>query len=251
MRTGTFAFVLTLVLAALAAPASAASQSSYREQARPAYTRGWEFMKAENWESAAKSFQEAVDKDSEFEDAYYGLGLANMRLRKYAEALSAYTRCRDLYLAAAGKRFADRQEAQRYRQDRLREIDEIIRSYQGFGTQSAATTERLRQLNEQRRQLQEYFQRGVNMSVDNTIPGFVHLALGSAYFRIEQWPAAEREYKAAIAADPRSGEAFNNLAVVYLQTGRFKEADDAVRSAEKAGFKVHPQLKADIKAKLG
>ena len=59
--------------------------------------------------------------------------------------------------------------------------------------------------------------------------------MGSAYFRLQQWPDAEREYKAAIAADPKSGEAFNNLAVVYLQTGRFKEADDAVKSAEKAG----------------
>jgi Flp pilus assembly protein TadD len=75
--------------------------------------------------------------------------------------------------------------------------------------------------------------------------------LGSAYFRLQQWAEAEREYKAAIATDPKSGEAYNNLAVVYLQTGRFKEADDAVKSAEKAGFNVHPQLKQDIKAKLG
>ena len=45
-----------------------------------------------------------------------------------------------------------------------------------------------------------------------------HLALGSAYFRTEQFPDAEREYKAAIAVEPKSGEAFNNLAALYLQT---------------------------------
>ncbi len=77
------------------------------------------------------------------------------------------------------------------------------------------------------------------------------LALGSAYFRLQKWPDAEREYRAALAANPKSGEAYNNLAVVYLQTGRFKEADDAVKAAEKAGYTVHPQLKQDIKAKLG
>jgi tetratricopeptide (TPR) repeat protein len=239
--------VLILALAATAA----AQPSINRERAKPLYLRGWEHMKVEAWAEAAKAFQDAIDRDVEYEDAYYGLGLAEMRLRKYSEALTAYSKCRDLYQAQAGKRFTDRQEAQRYRQDRLRDIDEVIRSYQGLGAQSLATQERLRQLSEQRRQLQEYFTRGGNIAVESTVPAFVHLALGSANFRMERWPDAEREYKAAIAADPRSGEALSNLAVVYLQTGRFKEADDAVKSAEKAGYKVHPQLKQDIKAKVG
>jgi hypothetical protein len=74
---------------------------------------------------------------------------------------------------------------------------------------------------------------------------------GARTFAPSNGPSAEREYKAANAVDPKSGKAFNNLAVVYLQTGRARETDEAVRSAEKAGYKVHPQLKADIKAKLG
>ena len=44
-------------------------------------------------------------------------------------------------------------------------------------------------------------------------------------------------------------EAYSNLAVVYLQTGRFDEAERAVKSAEKVGFKVNPMLKEDIAAK--
>ena len=88
------------------------------------------------------------------------------------------------------------------------------------------------------------------MTVENSVPAFVYLALGSAYFRTEQFPDAEREYRAAIAVEPKSGEAFNNLAALYLQTGRYKEADEAVKSAERAGFRVHPQLKQDIKDKL-
>ncbi len=180
----------------------------------------------------------------------YGLGLASMRLKNYAEAIAAYLRCRDLYREQAGKQFSNRQDAQRYRQDRLTEIDEVIRQYQS-GPQTASSQDRLRQLTQQRRDIQQYISRGNNLTVENAVPAFVHLALGSAYFRTEQWSDAEREYKTAIASDPKSGEAFNNLAVVYLQTGRAKEADEAIRSAEKAGFKVHPQLKADIKAKVG
>jgi tetratricopeptide (TPR) repeat protein len=246
MRSATFV-VAAIVIGAIAG--EAAQLSINRERARPAYMKAWDHMRVEAWAEAAKSFQEAIDRDPEFEDAYYGLGLADMRLRRYGEAIAAYRKCRELYEATAGRRFTDRQEAQRYRQDRLTQLDELIRSYQGATT--LAAQENLRKLNEQRRQLQEYLTRGGNINVENSVPAFVSLALGSAYFRTEQWDAAEREYKAAIAADPKSGEAFNNLAVVYLQTGRPKEANEAVRSAERAGFKVHPQLKADIKAKIG
>ena len=115
---------------------------------------------------------------------------------------------------------------------------------------AAATQDRLRQLQQQRREIEDYIARGSNMTVANSVPAFVYLALGSAYFRTEQFPDAEREYRAAIAVEPKSGEAFNNLAALYLQTGRYKEADEAVKSAERAGFRVHPQLKQDIKDKL-
>ena len=39
---------------------------------------GWENMKAEAWDKAAKSFQAAVDIDQTYELAYYMLGRANM-----------------------------------------------------------------------------------------------------------------------------------------------------------------------------
>jgi tetratricopeptide (TPR) repeat protein len=224
-------------------------QSPERQRARPYYSKGLALMQTESWADAAKSFQQAIDVDREFEDAYYWLGLANMRLRNYSGALLAYTKCRDLYQALAGKQFTTRQEAQRYRQDRLTELDEAIRQNQS-GPQSLASQERGRQLQDQRRQVQDYAQRGNSLTVANTVPAFVYVGLGSAYFRTEQWSEAEREYKAAIAVDPKAGEAYNNLAVVYLQTQRYKEAEDSVKAAEKAGYKVHPQLKEDIKAKL-
>lgn len=203
-------------------------------------------MRVEAWPEAAKSFQQAIDVDSQFEDAYYSLGRANMNMKKFVEAIAAYTRARDLYRAQAGRQFTNQQEAQRYRQDRLTEIDEVIRQIQS-GPQNLQMQERLRQVQEQRRQVQQYFQRGVNISIENSVPAFVSLALGSAYFRSGKFAEAEHEYKAAIAADPKAGEAHNNLAVVYLETGRLEEAERSVAAAERAGYKVHPQLKQDIK----
>jgi Flp pilus assembly protein TadD len=58
---------------------------------------------------------------------------------------------------------------------------------------------------------------------------------------------AEEEYKAAIRADPKAGEAHNNLAVIYLLTNRPKEAAAEVKAAEKSGLRVNPELKEQIR----
>ena len=78
------------------------------------------------------------------------------------------------------------------------------------------------------------------------MPAYVSLALGSAYFRSGQFVDAEREYKVAIASDPRAGEAHNNLAVVFFETDRIAEAEASVKEAKKAGYKVNPQLEQAI-----
>jgi hypothetical protein len=46
------------------------------------------------------------------------------------------------------------------------------------------------------------------------------------------------------------GEAHNNVAVVYMLTGRLDEAKAEVKLAEKAGFKVNPKFKEDLEQRL-
>src|SRR3982750_1075776 len=123
MRTTISAALLVLV----AVSSALAQTSPERERARPYYRTGWEHMRVEAWPDAAKAFQQAIDIDPQFEDAYYGLGRASMGMKQFAQAVSAYMKCRDLYRSQAGRQFSSQQEAQRYRQDRLTEIDEVIR----------------------------------------------------------------------------------------------------------------------------
>ena len=163
-------------------------------------------------------------------------------------AIDVLSACRDLYQASAGRRFSSQQDAQRYRFDRITELDEQIRQVQS-GPQTQQAQELMRQLNTQRRDIQNAIQSGNSMTVDATVPPWVRLSLGSAYFRSGRMADAEREYKAAIAADGKFGEAHSNLAVVYLETGRIADADAALRAAKKAGFKVNPQLEQAIKDK--
>jgi tetratricopeptide (TPR) repeat protein len=234
-----------LFVCAMASPLPAQTQAD-RERARIQNRLGWEAMRAEHWSEAAEAFRRAIDIDDTFEYAYYGLGRAQLALKQYVDAIGTVERCRGLYRAQAGKQFTTAQEAQRYRRDRLLEIDEQIRLLQ-TGPQTAQTQDLIRQFQNIRRDLQDRIDRGNNLSVDASIPAFVSLSLGSAYFRAGRLDDAEREYKATTESDPKSGEAFSNLAVVYLQTERYQEAARALEAARKTGFRINPMLEQEIK----
>jgi tetratricopeptide (TPR) repeat protein len=79
------------------------------------------------------------------------------------------------------------------------------------------------------------------------IPAELSLGLGSAYFRLAQLQPAEENYRAAIAVDGKLGAAHNNLAVIYMMTGRLDEATRAIQAAEKTGFTVSSRFKRDLK----
>jgi tetratricopeptide (TPR) repeat protein len=251
MLESTMRILLAVALTLLTAVASASAQSlspANRDRARVENRLGWEQMRGEKFEQAIKHFQAAIEINPEYEMPFYGLGRAHMALKQYVSAISALSRCRDLYQAQVGRQFSNQQDAQRYRADRITELDEMIRQVQS-GPQTIQTQDQLRQLQEQKRQVQDIIARGANMSVTSAVPAWVSLSLGSAYFRSGKLGDAEREYKATIEADSKSGEAYNNLAVVYLETGRIAEAEAALGNAKKVGFRVNPQLEQAIKDK--
>lgn len=67
------------------------------------------------------------------------------------------------------------------------------------------------------------------------------LGLGNSRYALHDISAAERAYRAAVAAHPNSGIAFNNLAQALADQGRWQEAEDAVTRALALGG---PQLSA-------
>lgn len=219
-----------------------------RQQARAQNRLGWEQMRSEAFEQAVKHFQRAAELDASFEAPFYGLGRAHLALKQYVSATSALVVCRDLYRAQVGRQFSSQADAQRYRNDRVIEIDEMIRQVQS-GPQTLQAQDQIRQLQERKRQLQDAITRGNSVTIEAGVPAWVSLSLGSAYFRSGKLDDAEREYKATIEADSKSGEAYNNLAVVYLETGRIADADAALASAKQIGFRVNPQLEQAIKEK--
>lgn len=238
--------IVAWLMLALAAPAFAQSPAD-RERARMHNQLGWEALRAEQYPAAIKSFQTAIDIRPDYEYAYYGLGRAFLASRRFAEAVTVLEKCRDLYRAQGSRQFSNIQDAQRFREDRVLEIDEQIRMLRA-GPQTVATMDLARQYETAKRDLQENIRRNQGLTIDATVPGWVSLSLGSAYFRSGRMTDAEREYTAAINTDARLGEAHNNLAVVYLETGRPNEAYASLQAAKKAGVRVNPQLEKAIES---
>lgn len=220
--------------------------SAARERARQPYEAGIQHLQREDFAAAVKSFQQATELDPTFDMAYYMLGRAHMMMKSYAPAIVALSRCRDLHLAEASSRTLSRQEVQQQRRRRVDEINDRITQLEAQVNSSRYGDQirnEIRMLQERKRQIEDAER---ELTPERAVPAYVSLSLGSAYFRAGRLADAEQAYRATIAADPKVGEAHSNLAVVYLETGRYDEAERAVKAAEKAGMRVNPELKAEI-----
>jgi tetratricopeptide (TPR) repeat protein len=241
-RNLVLASVMLSTLAGWALPQ--ALERERHAEAERHYQAGEEQMQAESFEAAAAEFKKAVSLDPSFVLAHYSLGQAYMALRRYPDAVSAYESCRDVLQHENGLDEKARGALQRQRED---EITELRRSMQRMGSGQIkgvdAEQENIK-LEERIRFLENANQSGRDERFQ--VPAEISLALGSAYLRSGQHPEAERAYVDATKADPKLGAAWNNLAVVYLQTGRLDDARKALGRAKKAGFTVNPRLEQDI-----
>ena len=235
LATGVVVCVLLLVARSSAAQVPA-SDADLRE-AFTHYRAAERWLASEQWERAATEFREAIRRYPLFTDAHYGLGQANMALHRYTTAALAFQEC----LASARSIYGLRDKA-RIDADRqlLENVDEIRDTVRRRGGESSL---RARQLDQHVTTM--LYQRA-SLGAPFEPPAPVLLALGSAHFRNGDRTRAEYYWTEAARIDNTLGEAWNNLAVIYLSSGRRKEADDAVRAAERTGFHVNPQLKDDI-----
>jgi len=240
--------VLSLMISVVSVFPVAAWQLSEREQhaASQHFKRGMESLVAEKYDVAETEFKAAVAIDPLYDAAFYGLGQVYMATKRYPDALQAYLASRDAFKSATAAEALAGSDADRRLRDQIDALKDNERNMGRLmaGPSAQATID---QMHDQIQQLESRKSRRSGASPP-PVPAGVSMAIGSAYFRLNDLPNAENEYKAAIVVNPNFGEAHNNLAVVYLISGRATEADAEVKAAEKAGFRVNPKLKQDIAA---
>ena len=237
--------MVPLLAMTLGGAVAAEAPGQARERAQVHYQIGMEHMRDEAYGAAIEAFTEAVAIDETHALAHYMIGRAHMARQNYEEALAPILRARQLFQGEANRQFTTRAEAERHWRTRLTEIDAMLSRLRGIRNPNYQILDQIRQLEELKRQIQST-QRSTDLT-GIAVPGFVLVSLGSTYFRLNSWADAEDAFRAALAVDPRLGEAHNNLAVVCMETGRYDEAERFVRSAEKVGFRVPQGLKEEIK----
>jgi len=234
MRTTAFVLAATLAVTTVASAQVNLFKGASPEakRANQHYQTGWEAMHVENWDEAAREFQAAIDADDRFALAYYSLGRAEMGRHRFQNAIAAYAKCKQIYVEIGGERFSNQLDYRKRLEDRILEYQTTIRQAQQQTSTAKGTSQSqslyLRELNTHLMTLQQAKDRNDNVQMDTTVPYFVPMALGAAYFRAGQFADAEREYAEAIKANPGSGETHNNLAVLYLTTDRVALAEQEV-----------------------
>ena len=242
---------LTIATAAPAASQSALGQATAdrnRKEALQHYRLGQDAMHNERYDIAEQEFQKSAKIDPTLELAPYGLGQVYMAIKRFPSAIIAFTKSREVFLGNVVTSADDEIARRRRLDDTIRELEDQQAIYARAARPNPTTTIYLQTLTTQITAMKSAKMRVVNGP--DPVPAWLSLALGSAYFRNNAPADAEREYRAAIDVDPKLGEAHNNLAVVYLLTGRATLAETEIAAAEKAGFKVNPQLREDVKKAL-
>lgn len=234
---------LTLLLASLAL-ASAEQISPGHEQ----FKAGMRALAAEQYDKAETAFRAAVAADPLHDGAFYGLGQVYMATKRYPNAVKAYEDSRAAFLAAIAAEKYDAAKMDRRIRDQLQVLKEYERELQRMPASTSGLSNALDRNRENMRQLESRLNKS-DAGGTPPVPAGLSMALGSAYYRSQNIEAAEKSYLEAIKVEPGFGEAHNNLAVIYMITGRLDLADREIGLAEQSGFKVNPKLKEDLKSR--
>lgn len=245
MSRTVLALSLLFVLAGAAAEATTPEELA-RRKAVEHQKAGQEALNGGRPQQAVLRFRQAIETDPLLIIAHYGLGQALMALKQYPEAVTAYEGCVAAVerLGSIGQK--EREERDRDNQDELQELKRSIVQLRTGQMKLDNVEIMIVRIEERIRVLEDMRMKGREPV---KVPAEVYLGLGSAHFRQNRYPEAEKAYLEAVKANSKLGAAHNNLAVIYMLTGRYAESHEAVEAAEKAGFAVNPRMKADLEAR--
>ena len=236
--------LLTLWLAAGPAVAGLLPPDEGRRRAVEHSRMGEALLRSERYEEAAQEFRTAIELDPLLLVAHYNLGQSYMALRQYPEAVRAYRGCQEAVarLNTVGQR--EREQRDRATLDEINDLKNSLVQLRTGKIKYVSANNLIVRIEDRIRVLETARFDGREVL---RVPAEVHLGLGSAYFRQNRLLEAEQAYTEAVRSDRRLGAARNNLAVIYMLTGRLADARAEMEAAEKVGFAVDARFKADLK----
>ncbi len=223
-------------------------------QANQHYRLGTAALQAGRFEAAEQELRETVKLDPNSFLAWFSLGRTYIALKRYDDSVRAYLSCQPAWDRSVADQKGQTFDRDSRLEDRIRELEDRVRFYEN--EQQAAERVAGRSSTERPRFQTEIENIQAEISLLGQVrgrhqgavdpPAEFALGLGSAYLRAGSIDDAERAYREALRLRPKYGEAHNNLAVICIKRGDYDEAYSHAQAAQKAGFRVHPQLVKDI-----
>jgi tetratricopeptide (TPR) repeat protein len=223
------------------------------KQARSHYDRGLKYWQDGKTDKARKEALACLEVYPSFAEAHlllarldYVGGEFASALREIDAACAGYTQFESFYL----QQFQDNMNQLRNRRQRK---EENLRALNESLTAAPMTqAEKMRIESQIQSETQEL--NALDLKLREPVPSIqelpaeYHFVRGNILFKLRRAGEARDAYQAAIRADPRHGNAYNNLVNLFYVAGDGDSARQAIALAEKNGVTVNEKLKQAVLA---
>jgi tetratricopeptide (TPR) repeat protein len=256
-RTTLFALALgALISGAPAQDKSVALIDAYAALA-PRVDKARTAIRRDRPDRAEKEIRYCLDRLPEHQEAHFLMSQILYQRGEYARALDHILGAEAGYVKMAAALSAlERQKLQKRSEDMLRLSDEIAAleaSAETVKNRGSCLPDKYDQAlqgtkQDLTREEEERARSNADKKDDGGLPAVYAYWHGNILFMLKERPAAEAQYRRALAKDPDLGEAYNNLINLLFMDGRLDEARETLARAAAHKARVHPELK---KAVLG
>ncbi len=243
-----------LLLLALALPLAAqkgfnqsekaASEKFKRAQAH--YNKGARYLKTGALDKAHREAMDSMEIYPDFADSHMLLAAIDYQRGKYESALEEVQKAKASFDAVSRFYESSYQDYFARLREQRDQLAERLADLVDSGSSTILVNEASNRLKAIDLQLREW-----RPSSGLELPAEYHFVHGNVLFKLKRPAEAEAMYRAAIAADPRHANAWNNLISLRFAAGDIAGAANCVREAEASGVVINEKLKQAVLDRQG
>jgi tetratricopeptide (TPR) repeat protein len=207
------------------------------------FEKGEQLLKKEKDTKAEKSLKKCIEIFPQHAQAHYYLSKIFYKKNNLQEALTYISKARQYYKVYV---MMNRLEKQK----KLEELNESMRGirkeleFQDWGGRRDELRRGLVEAQKKVKGLRENL-KAYLLSANITL-GDYHYFHGNIYFKLKKYQDANNQYVEAIKLNPKHGDAYNNLAILFFMIKDYDKALDYLNQAESNGGNVNPKFKEAV-----
>ncbi len=220
------------------------------KRARPYFLKGGDYLKKGKLDKARKEAETSLQIFPEYAEAHLLMAEVGYQRGQYEEALQEIQTGKKDF-AAFGKlyTFTYQEYLDRLREQR-NEKEEYVNQLSTAVAEAKSNTDRQRIEAQISRAKQDLM--AIDSRLSNPVPPIMdvpaefHYIHGNILFKLKRFGEARSQYQAAVQADPRHGNAWNNLISIQFASGDPAGSLKLLEEAEANGVTVNEKLKQAI-----